>query len=309
MRCTVLRQETISDHPCGQPLKTVMTANPKVPSPIFRAIGDVPIALRTQSLEVTYGNGARALRSTSLDFALGEFIVLLGASGAGKSTLLRSLNGLIRPSAGHVIATGVGDLSDAVNLRRHRRQTGMVFQQHHLIGRLSVLANVLMGRLGYHSALATLAPWSRAEKEAALAALDRVGLVERALDRADQLSGGQQQRVGIARALVQQPKVLLADEPVASLDPATAERLLTLLHGICRSDGLTLIVSLHQVEFARQFADRIIGLQNGAVAFDGTPAELTPSQADGLYGTAGATQRPSRPVPGAISFHPAGVTS
>jgi phosphonate transport system ATP-binding protein len=132
-----------------------------------------------------------------------------------------------------------------------------------------------MGRLGYHSSLGTLMPWSGGEKLLALEAIERVGLIERALHRADQISGGQQQRVGVARALVQQPKLLLADEPVASLDPTTASRLLVLLREICKSDGLTAVVSLHQVEFARQFADRIIGLRAGRVVFDGSPADLT----------------------------------
>lgn len=270
---------------------------------------EAPVVLHTEALEVTYGNGTRALNPTSLQFLKGEFVVLLGASGAGKSTLLRSLNGLVRPSEGRVFAAGIGDLSDASHLRCHRRQTGMVFQQHHLIGRLSVLANVLLGRLGYHSAIATFLPWSRIEKEGALAALDRVGLLDRALDRADQLSGGQQQRVGIARALAQQPKVLLADEPIASLDPATAERLLTLLHGICRSDGLTLVVSLHQVEFARQFADRIVGLQGGAVVFDGAPQDLTADRAESLYSGPLTNLRQKVLIPNIMSFQPEGVLS
>jgi phosphonate transport system ATP-binding protein len=270
---------------------------------------EAPVVLHTEALEVTYGNGTRALNPTSLQFLKGEFVVLLGASGAGKSTLLRSLNGLVRPSGGRVVATGIGDLTDASYLRCHRRQTGMVFQQHHLIGRLSVLANVLLGRLGYYSAMATFLPWSRIEKEGALAALDRVGLLDRALDRADQLSGGQQQRVGIARALVQRPKVLLADEPIASLDPATAERLLTLLHGICRSDGLTLVVSLHQVEFARQFADRIVGLQGGAVVFDGAPQDLTADRAESLYSGLSTNLRQKVLVPNIMSFQPEGVPS
>lgn len=278
-------------------------------APFFNAAEEAKIALRIDALEVTYGKGARALQPTSLSFMQGEFVVLLGASGAGKSTLLRSLNGLVKPSAGHVVATSIGDLSDSANLRSHRRQTGMVFQQHHLIGRQSVLANVLMGRLGYHSALATLSPWSRLEKESALAALDRVGLIDKALYRADQLSGGQQQRVGIARALVQQPKVLLADEPVASLDPATAERLLELLHSICRSDGLTLVVSLHQVEFARQFADRIVGLQAGAIVFEGSPAELTPEKAESLYGSVAKPSRANSASSNIISLQLAGVPS
>ena len=243
-------------------------------------------ALCTQSLEVTYANGTCALQRTSLSFKQGGFNVLLGSSGAGKSTLLRSLNGLVRPSAGKVIAPGLGDIADPRALRHHRRQTGMVFQQHHLIGRLSVLANVLTGRLGYHGALATLLPTPRHEKELALAAIERVGLLEHALKRADQLSGGQQQRVGVARALVQAPRILLADEPIASLDPATAERLLALMRDICKSDGLTAVVSLHQVGFARMFADRIIGLAGGAVAFDGTPEQLTDDVAVRLYDTA-----------------------
>ena len=235
-----------------------------------------PAALHTRNLEVTYevgGSPIKALQRNSLTIEQGTFVVLLGASGAGKSTLLRTLNGLVRPTSGNDIAEGIGDITGHAALRRHRRQTGMVFQQHHLIGRLSVLHNVLMGRLSYHGSWATLMPWLRDEKELALAAIERVGLLDRALQRADQLSGGQQQRVGVARALVQKPRTLLADEPVASLDPATAERLLNLMHDICKTDGLTAVVSLHQVEFARRFADRIIGLKGGAIVFDGTPAE------------------------------------
>lgn len=242
-------------------------------------------ALCAEALEVTYAGGVHALQRTSCAFGEGQFTVLLGSSGAGKSTLLRCLNGLVRPSAGRVIVGGGDDIADRRILRRHRQQTGMVFQQHHLIGRLSVLANVLMGRLGYHASLRTLLPWSRQEKELALAAIDRVGLIDHALKRADQLSGGQQQRVGMARALVQAPRILLADEPVASLDPATAERLLALMHDICKRDGLTAVVSLHQVEFARRFADRILGLSGGVVIFDGTPGQLSDDVVARLYGT------------------------
>ncbi|WP_259371840.1 phosphonate ABC transporter ATP-binding protein [Caldimonas mangrovi] len=244
-------------------------------------------ALRTAAVEVRYPNGTQALQATSLVFEPGRFTVLLGASGAGKSTLLRCLNGLVRPTAGTVSVDGIGELRSAAALQQHRRSTGMVFQQHHLIGRLSVLSNVLMGRLGYHSSWATLRPWSRSEKESALAAIERVGLLDRALDRADELSGGQQQRVGVARALVQQPRVLLADEPVASLDPATAEHLLSLMQRICRSDGLTAVVSLHQVELARRHADRIVGLKGGAVVFDGAPSALGSQAVLELYGPAG----------------------
>ena len=242
-------------------------------------------AVRAEAVAVTYANGTRALHHTSLEFARGEFTVLLGSSGAGKSTLLRTLNGLVRPSAGRVLAAGLGDILQPGVLRQHRRSTGMVFQQHHLIGRLSVLDNVLMGRLGHHRALATLLPWSRSEKTLALSAIERVGLIAHALQRADQLSGGQQQRGGVARALLQAPTMLLADEPVASLDPATAEKLLALMHGICKGDGLTAVVSLHQVDFARKFADRIIGLASGQVLFDGTPDQLTSDIVERLYHT------------------------
>ena len=271
-----------------------------------------PAALHTRNLEVTYevgGSPIKALQRNSLTIEQGTFVVLLGASGAGKSTLLRTLNGLVRPTSGNVIAEGIGDITGHAALRRHRRQTGMVFQQDHLIGRLSVLHNVLMGRLSYHGSWATLMPWLRDEKELALAAIERVGLLDRALQRADQLSGGQQQRVGVARALVQKPRTLLADEPVASLDPATAERLLNLMHDICKTDGLTAVVSLHQVEFARRFADRIIGLKGGAIVFDGTPAELTFDQATALYGGSPNAGLPSADLPSLSPSHlqPAGI--
>ncbi len=255
------------------------------------------IAIQIKALEVTYPNGYKALNTTTLNINQGSFVVLLGTSGAGKSTLLRSLNGLVQPSAGSVLIDGLGDLANATVLKRHRRQTGMVFQQHHLIGRLSVLKNVLMGRLGYHTGWRMFTPWTRAEKVQALAVIDRVGLLERALTRADQLSGGQQQRVGMARALIQQPKILLADEPVASLDPNTAVRLLQSMHDICKSDGLTAIVSLHQVDLARQFADRIIGLKDGSVVFDGSPEQLTAERAQALYHH--SSQSPSVPNPSA----------
>jgi phosphonate transport system ATP-binding protein len=255
-----------------------------VPAAPCQAVASLPDQLRTESLSVAYPDGTLALQRASLTFARGQFTVLLGASGAGKSTLLRCLNGLVRPTAGRVIAPGIGDMAHPRALRRHRRQTGMVFQQHHLIGRLTVLSNVLTGRLGYRSALGTLLPWSRAEQTLALAALERVGMLEHALKRADQLSGGQQQRVGVARALVQAPRIVLADEPVASLDPATAARLLEMLHGICKTDRITAVVSLHQVQFARRFADRIVGLAHGTVIFDGSPAQLTDDIVALLYG-------------------------
>lgn len=239
--------------------------------------------IEVRDIAVVYPGGVHALAPTSLRFEAGAFTVLLGASGAGKSTLLRCLNGLVRPSAGRVVDDAGTDLLASRALRAHRRTTGMIFQQHQLIGRLSVLDNVLTGRLGFHGALRTLLPFPIAERRLALAAIERVGLIDLALRRVDRLSGGQQQRVGIARALVQRPQLILADEPVASLDPKSAERVLGLLHRICKDDGLTAIVSLHQLDFARRFADRIVALAAGTVVFDGPPAALGPSEVERVY--------------------------
>jgi phosphonate transport system ATP-binding protein len=224
-----------------------------------------------------------ALHPTSISFQQGQFTVLLGASGAGKSTLLRSLNLMNSPSSGSIVVNGLGDLQDKAVLRAHRRQTGMIFQQHQLISRRSVLENVLMGRLGYHSTLRSLLPLARHEQTIGLQSLDRVGLLDKALSRVDQLSGGQQQRVGIARALAQQPRLILADEPVASLDPSSADKVLSLLHQICREDGIAAVVSLHQVDLARRYADRIVGLAHGNVIFDAGPEKLTEARAAELY--------------------------
>jgi phosphonate transport system ATP-binding protein len=239
--------------------------------------------LKLNGVSVTYPGDIRALRPTSLAFGAGQFTVLLGPSGAGKSTLLRCLNGLVAPSAGRVAADGVGDIAGRHALAGHRRRTGMIFQQHQLIGRLSALRNVLTGRLGYHGQLRTLLPLPRADRLIALECLDRVGLLDRALDRVDTLSGGMQQRVGIARALAQRPRLILADEPVASLDPATAAKVLELLHTICKADGITAIVSLHQVELALEVADRIVGIAHGAVVFDGPAAAFNAAQYRQIY--------------------------
>jgi phosphonate transport system ATP-binding protein len=259
------------------------------------------IQLHLKGVSVTYGDGHRALQPTHLAVAQGEFLVLLGASGAGKSTLLRSINGLVRPDGGQIEVHGLpGGVVSARNLREHRRRCAMVFQQHHLIGRQTVLANVLMGKLASRGSLASMWPWSRADKLQALAVIERVGLLDKALARADTLSGGQQQRVGIARALVQGPNLLLADEPVASLDPATAQGVLTLLHDICKKDRLTAIVSLHQVNLARLFADRVVGMRQGQVVFEGLPAQLTKDVESSLYartGTATATSTTESLVP------------
>jgi phosphonate transport system ATP-binding protein len=198
--------------------------------------------------------------------------------------LLRCINLLNRPTGGEVRVEGLGVVSrDPAPQRRHRRDTAMIFQQHQLIGRHSALRNVLVGRLGHYASLRTLLPFPREDKRLAPECLERVGLVDRALQRVDNLSGGQQQRVGIARGLAQGPRILLADEPVASLDPATSRQVLSLLRQICKEDGLTAVVSLHQVEFAFDCADRIVGLTDGRVVFDGAAAVLDEVIVETIY--------------------------
>ena len=249
--------------------------------------------LSLDNVTVRYANRVTALQGVKTEFVANDFTVLLGPSGAGKSTLLRCLNGLVRPSEGAIRdERGQSIFGSNKALRRHRQATGMVFQQHHLIGRLTALQNVLTGRLSYHSALRTLVGMPARDKSIALQCLEQVGLLDRALHRADQLSGGQQQRVGIARAMAQQPRIILADEPVASLDPASADQVMGLLRGIARQHGLTVIVSLHQVELARRYADRIIGVSSGRIVFDGRSATLLPADLDRIYGTTGAAKQP-----------------
>jgi phosphonate transport system ATP-binding protein len=243
--------------------------------------------LALRDVSVRYG-AAIALQPTTLEFPDPGFVVLLGPSGAGKSSLLRAVNGLA-PASGELFHRGVGLVQGTRTLRAARRRTGMVFQQHQLVRRLSALDNVLHGRLAHHPAWRTLWPLPRAEQALALRCLERVGLGARASARVDRLSGGEQQRVGIARALAQEPRILLADEPVASLDPATSHRLLELLRELAARDGMLALVSLHQVELARTFADRIVALRAGRVVFDGPPAALDPAA---VYG-----RSPARPSP------------
>ena len=246
-------------------------------------ITDFPPMLQLEAAEVTYPNGVVGLKPTTLAFERSAFTVLLGLSGAGKSTLLRSLNYLVAPTSVNVTVDGLGTLGETDKLQTHRRQTAMIFQQHQLIGRYTCLQNVLVGRLGHYSVWRTLFPFPEADRRLALDCLDRVGLLTRALQPVYNLSGGQQQRVGIARAIAQQPNLILADEPVASLDPETAHRVLGMLHEITKQDDIPTIVSLHQVELAKAFADRIIGLNDGEVLFDGPPDELDEVVLDRIY--------------------------
>jgi phosphonate transport system ATP-binding protein len=228
--------------------------------------------------------GTQALRDVSLSVKRGEVVTFLGPSGAGKSTLLRCVNGFVTPSAGRVMVDRVTIVPRAAALRAVRRRVGMIFQQFNLVGRLTVLENVLAGRLSHRQTLPTLVRrFPPEDYELTERALARVGLGDKAGQRADTLSGGERQRVAVARVLAQQPAILLADEPVASLDPKTAVGVLELIRAIAAEQGLTVLMSLHQVEWARRFCDRIVGLSGGSVVFEGSTEALTWPVVDRIY--------------------------
>ncbi|SHM80020.1 phosphonate transport system ATP-binding protein [Caldanaerovirga acetigignens] len=242
--------------------------------------------LEVIGLKKKYKDGTFALRGIDFQVKEGEFVAVIGPSGAGKSTLMRCINRLVEPSEGKIYFNG-NDMMKAngQKLRQHRREIGMIFQNFNLIPRVTVIDNVLNGRLGYTGSLAgALGIFSRKDRDFALEILARVGLADKALKRVDELSGGQQQRVGIARALAQEPKLILADEPIASLDPITSENIMEYIYNICREDGITCLINLHQVEIAKRYATRIIGIREGKKVFDGTPDELTREVIRSIYG-------------------------
>ncbi|MHA6800108.1 phosphonate ABC transporter ATP-binding protein [Bounagaea algeriensis] len=231
-----------------------------------------------------------ALDDVSLRVAAGEFTVLLGPSGSGKSTLLRHVDGLQRPTAGAVTVLGsdLGRMRGRA-LRQLRRRIGFVFQQFHLVGALTVLENVCTGALGgLRAPRLGLATYAKSVRHDAMDQLDRVGLTEQALQRADTLSGGQQQRAAVARALLQRPDVLLADEPVASLDPDSSEQVMALLAEISRQDRLTVVCSLHQLELAMSWGERVVGLRAGSVVLDSPVEGLSRESAMAVYTAAGS---------------------
>lgn len=241
--------------------------------------------LRVEHLTKVYPNGTVALRDVSFEVPDGEFLVVIGLSGSGKSTLLRCINRLIEPTSGKIYWDGV-DITSASpsEMRRIRRQIGMIFQQFNLVKRSSVLTNVLSGRLGYANPwLSLLGVWPSEDRQKALQALERVGIADKAYQRADTLSGGQQQRVGIARALMQDPRLLLADEPVASLDPVLAHSILQYLEQLNR-EGVTVICSLHFLDLVHRYATRVIGLKDGVKVFDGLPNEIDRARFKEIYG-------------------------
>jgi phosphonate transport system ATP-binding protein len=227
-----------------------------------------------------------ALSDVSFDVGHGEFVVILGPSGAGKSTMLRCINRLAEPTGGKIFLRGVEITDSPRSLRKARREIGMVFQQFNLVTRLSVMMNVLSGRLSYRSTWRSLFySFTREDRAIALECLEMVALGHKAFQRADTLSGGEQQRVAIARALAQRPKLILADEPVASLDPKIARQVLDYLRDVSQRLGISVICNLHQIDFAREYAERIIGLSQGKLIFDGPPSALTDDIINQIYGS------------------------
>lgn len=239
--------------------------------------------LKIERLTKVYPNGTRALNEVSLEVPTGQFVSIIGLSGSGKSTLLRCVNRLIEPTGGKVFVDDV-EVTAARDLRPIRRRMAMVFQHFNLVKRSSVLTNVLSGRLGYTSSFWSLFhKFSRPDFADARENLQRVGLAGIESQRADTLSGGQQQRVAIARALMQKPDLILADEPVASLDPATAHSVLNHLEQM-NKDGMTVLCNLHFLSLARRYADRVVGLKAGEIVFDGKPEEIDDDRFKEIYG-------------------------
>jgi len=242
--------------------------------------------LDVSHLSKTYAAGDKALDDVSFSIPAGQVVGLIGPSGAGKSTLIRCINRLVEPTSGTISLSGTHITGMSTKeLRSVRRRIGMIFQEYALVERLSVMENVLSGRLGYVSFWRSFTRhYPKADVQKAFGLLDRVGLIDHASKRADALSGGQRQRVGIARALEQDPELLLIDEPTASLDPKTSRQIMRLLLEICNEQHLPAIINIHDVVLARQFTERLIGLQAGRIVFDGTPAELTESVLTRIYG-------------------------
>jgi phosphonate transport system ATP-binding protein len=247
---------------------------------------DHAAAVRIEGVGKTFPNGVRALDDVSLDVAAGEFLVIIGLSGSGKSTLLRCINRLIDPSEGRIwVFDEEMTAAEGGELRRLRGRIGMIFQQFNLIKRHSVMSNVLSGALGVSSLLPSLLlRFPEETRQEAQSYLDRVGLGDRGGSRADTLSGGQQQRVAIARALMQRPRLILADEPVASLDPALRHSVMRHLESLNRDEGMTVLCTLHDVDLIRRYATRLIALRDGRLVFDGDPSAFDGATFRRIYG-------------------------
>jgi phosphonate transport system ATP-binding protein len=257
--------------------------------------------LEVRNLTKVYGDGTVALRNVSFTVEKGDFLVIIGLSGSGKSTLLRCINRLIDPTEGQILWDGVDiTAASAEDLRVIRRQIGMVFQQFNLVTRSSVLTNVLTGRLGYVNPGGSLFyRFPAHDRELAWKALERVGITDQARKQARELSGGQQQRVGIARALVQQPRMLLADEPVASLDPVLAHSILGYLEQLNQEDGITVLCSLHYLDLVQRYARNVIGLRGGLLVYRGSGEDIrtmSDIQFKEIYGEEAARVNAGRPA-------------
>jgi phosphonate transport system ATP-binding protein len=242
--------------------------------------------LQVKNLTKVYDDGTVALEDVSFEVPEGQFLAVIGLSGSGKSTLLRCINRLIDPTEGQILWKGE-DITAAnhEDLRNIRRRIGMVFQHFNLVHRSKVITNVLAGRLGYTSpALSVVNRFSKTDREEAMRLLERVGLEEKAHNRSEELSGGQQQRVGIARAMMQEPEMILADEPVASLDPVLAHSIMQFLETINRDDGVTVLCSLHFLDLVQRYGQQVIALNEGRKVFEGTPTEIDDEMFKEIYG-------------------------
>ncbi|MEM6656754.1 MAG: phosphonate ABC transporter ATP-binding protein [Pseudomonadota bacterium] len=242
--------------------------------------------LRLEKLTKTYKTGDQALKAIDLEVPKGQVLALIGPSGAGKSTMIRCINRLVEPTSGGVLLDDV-DLTRLGSgaLRKARREMGMIFQEYALVERLTVMENVLSGRLGYVGLWRSfLRRYPQPDVDEAFRLLDRVGLLHMADKRADELSGGQRQRVGICRALIQNPKLLLVDEPTASLDPKTSRQIMRLITELCHERGLAAIINIHDVALAQMFVPRVVGLRFGEIVYDGLPTGLTPDKLTEIYG-------------------------
>ncbi|MDX9849139.1 MAG: phosphonate ABC transporter ATP-binding protein [Anaerolineaceae bacterium] len=242
--------------------------------------------LEIRNLTKVYDGNVQALDNVSFNVKQGEFLAVIGLSGSGKSTLLRCINRLVEPTKGEIIWDGEDIIKASQDeLRKIRRQIGMIFQHFNLVERSKVLTNVLAGRLGYtNPAMSLVNRFSKKDIEMAYRQLDRVGITDQANKRADELSGGQQQRVSIARAMMQNPRIILADEPVASLDPVLAHSIMQYLEKINKEDGVTIICSLHFLDLVHRYANRAIALNAGVLMFDGSPKEIDDAKFKDIYG-------------------------
>lgn len=252
-----------------------------------KELKEMPVIMSIENLNKEYSKGKSVLKEINFNIKQGELLSIIGPSGAGKSTLLRSINRMIEPTSGKITFDGKNITSvKGKELRHMRTNIGMIFQHYNLVDRLSVFENVMHGTLGYKNSLQGIfSMYTESEKEEALDIITELGIQDHIYKRCDELSGGQKQRVGIARALVQKPKIILCDEPIASLDPSSSRVIMDHLRKICSEKGITVIVNLHQVDVAKNYSDRIIGLNSGQVVFNGHPAEIDKEVIQSIYGT------------------------